>query len=781
MHINLFENQQCKIKYDRISQSKSSFSKTYQMIWITEGDGTLNIGGRQIILKSDTLIYIPISTTYTLIPQMRIDFIKVYIPKDYIDLNPTLLNTMFDVNILDIKQLIATYIYKYNKRADFNINHETRQLVEDMMPHIKSTSLKISAVHDSRVLQCIDFIEKNKKVRFSVAQIATSLHINPTYLSTLFKNEVGTTIVKYTNNLRLEAAIYEIRHTATSITQIAYNNGFADVRTLNETIKSKYNITPMQIRQRVTLGQLDELGTNAYNQIIDKYKLALVLEQIQNLELKIDTSQTIEPYQNSFNCIAIGRAHDILYANVQAQLIQSKNELKFKYCRFHNIFGDEMNIIDTDYHGKQQFNFSKPFRIIEFLLEHDVIPFIELGFFPKQICHQEQAVFTGYTVNVGGDINFELWQQLITEFFTALITVFPTDYLKMRFDFWNEVDVKPFWPNPKDDFYKLYEISYTAIKAIDSNILIGGFNYGNFIRDTKAIEEDLNYCKSRNILPDFLTIHSYPLYIEGDYAHNPDLAIESIKPTYIKDKLNQDISKLQALKEKYNFKETYISEWNTSPMQREHLNDTTYKSSKIISEILNSHSNLINGICYWTLSDEMAEFGYPLGEVHGGFGLFTRNGIAKPAYYGYLLASRLSGDLLHKTEHSIVVKTDTGYVILINNSVDYDRNYYKLNFGSETQIMDGNTIKATIKLSNIKPGLYSKTKLCIDSSFNLEANFNTLFESKTYLTKDDIKLLKELSKLSQTTKLVPLTNEYEITCRVQQTCTTLISLKRQDT
>lgn len=779
MYSKLFENQQRKIKYDRITQAKSSFSKAYQIIWIIDGHGSLNISGRKINFEPDTLLYIPISSTYTLDPKASIDFIKIYLPEQDVHLNESLLNTMFDINNTEIKQLLATYIYKYNKRADFNIILETIKLVEDMLPFVYSTNIKVSAVQDDRVLQCIEYIEKNRKARFSVAEIAKSLHINPTYLSTLFKNEVGTTIVKYTNNLRLEGAIAEIRNTNNSITQIAFNNGFADVRTLNEAVRLIYNVTPMQIRQRVNLGQLDELGTNAYTDIINKYRLNDVNEQVQDLKLNVNTNNKLETYTNSFNCIAIGRAHDILYANVQRQIIEARRDLKFKYCRFHNIFGDEMNVIDIDLSGKQLFNFSKPFRVIEFLLEHDIIPFIELGFFPKQIGNKGQEVFTGYKVNVGGDINYDLWQAMIIEFFNSLKQNFPHHYLKMRFDFWNEVDVKPFWPNPKDDFYKLYEITYHSIKSIDPNIMIGGFNYGNFISDTKAIEEDLNYCVVHNILPDFLTIHSYPLYIEGDYSHNPDLAIENLKPTYIKDKLNKDIDKLQYLQSKYNFKETYITEWNTSPMQREHLNDTIYKSSKIISEILNSKSNLINGICYWTLSDEMAEFGYPVGEVHGGFGLFTRSGIPKPAYYGYLFASRLNGDVLSKTKNSIVIESNEGYVVLINSSVDYDRNYYMQNFGTEAQIMDGNTINATIKLTNLKPGLYSKTKLSIDNDFNLETNFNTLFEAKQYLTNKDIELLKELSKMTQHSKLVPIASEYEITCSVKQTCTTLISLKRK--
>lgn len=780
MESNTFSKQQYQLKYDRYLQKKSSFSKTYQILWITSGKGTINISGNTLTIVSDTVFFIPFNTTYTIEPDSIIEIIKIYLPPHPLKLGNIAKNTLVNINNINVKQYLATFIFKYNKRADFDPQVELQDLIDSILPFIKSTEIGITPVRDTRVLECIEYIEKHHSERFTVSQLADALHINATYLSTIFKNEVGTTIVKYTNNLRLEKAITQICQTTDSITQIAYDNGFADVRTLNELIKNKYDLTAMEIRKHYTLGKNDKLGDNSYNTIIDKYKLPTENGTIHRLDIIADTNNNLNEYANSFNCIAIGRAHDILYANVQAQLIQAKNDLQFKYCRFHNIFGDEMNIIDTDLFGNQTFSFSKPFRVIEFLLQHDILPFIEIGFFPHQITTAAISPFNGYNINVGGEVDFKQWAELISEFFTNLKTTFPNDYKQMRFDFWNEPDIRIFWPNSKQSFYDLYELTYTTIKAVDEDIQIGGFNYGNFINDTKIIEEDMDYCQNRNILPDFLTIHSYPLIIEGELSHNPDkaIAIDHLKPTYVKDKLNLDIVKLNNLKSIYNFKELYITEWNTSPMQREHLNDSTYKSSKIVNEVLNSNSNLIDGICYWTLSDEMAEFGYPNAELHGGFGLFTRSGITKPAYYGLLFASRLSGTIIHKTSNSIILENEKGYTVLVNNNVDYDRNYYITNFGNQAQIMEGNVIQAHIKLENLIPGLYTKKTYAIDYQLNLKKNFDSIAKDKTYLKAKDINLLKAMSRLTQTDKLMNLATSFETTINVDQTCTTLIVFER---
>lgn len=773
----LWTKQKHKIKYDVIIHHKSSFSKTFQFIWIVAGKGELHISGNKLTFTADTLYFIPVGSTYAILPESRVELIKVYFPLTKNNLNDIAINKLLNVNNKPTKELLATYLYKYNKRADFNIKTETLQLIEDFLPFAKRTDIVLKQVQDLRVLDCIQYIENNLTLRFSIADIASSLHINPTYLSVLFKAQVGTSIIKYTNNLRLEHALHDIRSSNLTITQIANKHGFADVRTLNEHFRARYNQTPMDVRN---IGKNQQKRKNSginFSKIIDKYHTCIQLMEMTKLDLICDSRGTLEDYRNSFNCMAIGRAHDILFANVQTQITTAKADLDFKFCRFHNLFGDEMNVIDTDYNGNLSFNFHKPFIVIDFLLTNNIIPFIELGFFPKQIAPNSSSAFTGYNINLGDEINLKLWKELIGNFFTSLIELFPNDYLHMRFDLWNELDISAFWPGTRSQFYELYQITYQVIKSIDPRIKLGGFNYGNFIKDTTEIEEDIDITINSNIKPDFLTIHSYPVYIAGDLTYNPDLAVELLKPTYVKDKLNIDIKKLLVLKNKYKFSEVYITEWNTSPMQREHLNDTSYKSSKIISEILNSKSQLISGICYWTLSDEMAEFGYPLGEVHGGFGLFTRSGIPKPAYYAFTFIAMLQGKVIHKTTNSIITKDNNKYTILLNNDVGYDRNYYLTNFESESQIMEGDILDISIQIDNITAGRYQKTIYNLTSDCDLKANFELLATDNNYLSSTSLQTLHKLSTPSINHELINLTDQYYYATKLKPTASTLIRLE----
>ncbi len=303
-----------------------------------------------------------------------------------------------------------------------------------------------------------------------------------------------------------------------------------------------------------------------YNSIIDKYKVVQYANEKKTIDLKVNKGNSYTNSISNFNTFTIARAHDILYSSVQKQIILASSELNFKYCRFHNIFGDEMNVVDVDFNHNLSFNFTKPIEIIEFLVENKITPIIQLGFFPKEIASDSISAFTVYNINVGLDINFDLWKQLIKEFITTLITYFPSDYLSFKFDIWNEPEVKAFWPNSHEQFIELYSITYDTIKSIDSNLLVGGFGFANFDNELTQITSFVDPLLKLDKKPDFLSIHSYPLLLDLNTMTHPD-DISTLSVKYVSDKLHYDLDKCRELKSTLNLKELHISEWNTSPIQ----------------------------------------------------------------------------------------------------------------------------------------------------------------------------------------------------------------------
>lgn len=70
----------------------------------------------------------------------------------------------------------------------------------------------------------------------------------------------------------------------------------------------------------------------------------------------------------------------------------------------------------------------------------------------------------------------------------------------------------------------------------------------------------------------------------------------------------------------------------------------SYISAAYILTKLKASQGLVQGMSYWTYSDLFEERGPPPTPFHGGFGLLSREGIRKPAYFAYKYLHALQGE-----------------------------------------------------------------------------------------------------------------------------------------
>lgn len=101
------------------------------------------------------------------------------------------------------------------------------------------------------IKKAIGFMEKNFASSFSLADIALEIGMSPTYFSRFFKKNTGETFYSYLNKIRLYYAHRELLNSDHSITEIAFNNGFANVKSFIEVFKSAYNTTPSRYKKNI--------------------------------------------------------------------------------------------------------------------------------------------------------------------------------------------------------------------------------------------------------------------------------------------------------------------------------------------------------------------------------------------------------------------------------------------------------------------------------------------------------------------------------------------------
>ena len=94
------------------------------------------------------------------------------------------------------------------------------------------------------------YIDANFKTDLKINRICQDLHINPSHFSRMFKTYVGLSPKQYLTSVRLNSCKRDLLMTNRSVTDIAMDNGFADVNNFTRVFRNAFGITPSQYRDQ---------------------------------------------------------------------------------------------------------------------------------------------------------------------------------------------------------------------------------------------------------------------------------------------------------------------------------------------------------------------------------------------------------------------------------------------------------------------------------------------------------------------------------------------------
>lgn len=281
--------------------------------------------------------------------------------------------------------------------------------------------------------------------------------------------------------------------------------------------------------------------------------------------------------------------------------------------------------------GKVVYNWQYIDELYDRMLAIGVKPFVELGFFPKDMAAENsktQMWWKGY-VSVDRN-NFGKWHDLIKAFTQHIVDRYGiNEVLTWYFEVWNEPNLTGtggFFHGTKSDYFRLYKEAVTAIKSIDERLKVGGPATSNFIADHRHdgeildhsqsrfytqeeinkqqwkgvwIEDFLHYCEKENLPVDFISTHPYPT----DYALDPETGRGKGAIRYVHS-LKDDIQWLrqQLADSKYPEAEIHLTEWSTGPNSRDRMHDILPPAAYIIKTNLDC-IGLANSLMYWTFTD----------------------------------------------------------------------------------------------------------------------------------------------------------------------------------
>jgi two-component system response regulator YesN len=98
------------------------------------------------------------------------------------------------------------------------------------------------------VLQVLDIIDDDYAKPLSLTILSQRVGVHPTYLSNLFKKQIGLTLVEYLNHYRIEKAKEMLQDPLNKIFWISEQVGFANQRYFSQVFKRISGLTPEEYR-----------------------------------------------------------------------------------------------------------------------------------------------------------------------------------------------------------------------------------------------------------------------------------------------------------------------------------------------------------------------------------------------------------------------------------------------------------------------------------------------------------------------------------------------------
>ena len=93
------------------------------------------------------------------------------------------------------------------------------------------------------------YLQEHLAEEISLSVLAEEFHLNPQYISQLFKSEIGVNFLAYLTNIRMEKAKKMLLTTSLSIAEVAEQSGYGDYRVFTKVFKKSEGVTPSQYRR----------------------------------------------------------------------------------------------------------------------------------------------------------------------------------------------------------------------------------------------------------------------------------------------------------------------------------------------------------------------------------------------------------------------------------------------------------------------------------------------------------------------------------------------------
>ena len=113
----------------------------------------------------------------------------------------------------------------------------------------KKDTFPVRVNSNHAVRSAMVYIHNRYHLPLTLTKIANHVHLNPSYLSDLFKTHTGQTVTQYLSRIRIDAAVLILRNSDLTISQIAEKTGFRSESAFYHHFQELMGTSPRAFRQ----------------------------------------------------------------------------------------------------------------------------------------------------------------------------------------------------------------------------------------------------------------------------------------------------------------------------------------------------------------------------------------------------------------------------------------------------------------------------------------------------------------------------------------------------
>lgn len=243
------------------------FNDWLELVYVISGKAEYSIKNRSFSVSEGDFIFVDYNTAHGYSTETGVEMECFYIKHSYLEqLMPLLDSSKIYCNSADkllpennygeVRDNFLKMVKHFQSDSDIDIMGFHCYLFMLVYILIRDFTFKKGAYRKSELKKSdkqidiiIDYIHKHYNEQISLDIISAALHLSPSYISRLFKEELNIGYKDYLSKIRLDHAIYMLSNSSKNIVDISNECGFPNNKSFIESFKQEFGKTPSQYRR----------------------------------------------------------------------------------------------------------------------------------------------------------------------------------------------------------------------------------------------------------------------------------------------------------------------------------------------------------------------------------------------------------------------------------------------------------------------------------------------------------------------------------------------------